>query len=117
VIAPGEAGSTQGSQFSIIEPKHTMKKTWIIAAMLMLAVGTPAFAGKKDKNKGPDVFARYDTNGNGKLDPDEIEAIKKAFDTDPDLKKYDTNGDGKLDDNEIAAIKPADHKKKKKNAQ
>jgi hypothetical protein len=92
-----------------------MKKTWIIAAMLSLAVGMPAFAGKKNKNKGgTDVFAKYDKNANGKLDPDEVEAVKKAFATDPDLKQYDTNSDGKLDDNEIAAIKPAEHKKKKK---
>jgi hypothetical protein len=94
-----------------------MKKTLLLATLLAFVVGMPAFAKDKNKKKdqGADVFARYDTNGNGKLDPDEIEAIKKAFATDPDLKKYDTNGDGKLDDNEIAAIKPADHKKKKKN--
>ena len=93
-----------------------MKKTWIIAAMLTLAIGMPAIAGKKNKDKGTDVFGKYDKNANGKLDPDEVEAVKAAFATDPDLKKFDTNGDGKLDDNEIAAIKPAEHKKKKKNA-
>lgn len=95
-----------------------MKKTWIIATLLVLAVGMPTFAkekGKGKKHKGADEFAKYDANGNGKLDPDEVEAVKKAFATDPDLKQYDTNSDGKLDDNEIAAIKPAEHKKKKKN--
>lgn len=92
-----------------------MKNTWIIAAMLALAIGTPAFAGKgKKKDKGPDEFALYDKNANGKLDPDEVEAVKKAFETDTNLKKYDTNSDGKLDDAEIAAIKPLEHKKKKK---
>jgi hypothetical protein len=93
-----------------------MKKTWIIATMLAFAVGMPAFAkkeGKKNKG-GTDVFAKYDKNANGKLDPDEVEEVKKAFATDPDLKKFDTNNDGKLDDNEVAAIKPAEHKKKKK---
>ena len=54
-----------------------------------------------------------DKNTNGVLDPEEIEAIKKAFDTDDSLKKYDTDGNGKLDDKEIAAIKPAKGKKKK----
>jgi hypothetical protein len=94
-----------------------MKKTWIIATLLAFAVGMPAIAKDKGKKKGgADVFARYDANGNGKLDPDEVEAVKKAFATDPDLKQYDTNGDGKLDDNEVAAIKPAEHKKKKKAA-
>jgi len=83
--------------------------------MLAFVVGMPAFAKDKGKkNKGTDVFAKYDKNANGKLDPDEVEAVKKAFATDPDLKQYDTNNDGKLDDNEVAAIKPAEHKKKKK---
>lgn len=92
-----------------------MKKTWIIATLLAFAVGMPSFAkNKKNKDKSADVFSRYDKNGNGKLDPDEVEAVKKAFATDTDLKQYDTNNDGKLDDNEIAAIKPAEHKKKKK---
>jgi len=92
-----------------------MKKTWIIAVLLAFAVGMPALAKDKGAKKkgGADVFARYDKNGNGKLDPDEVEAVKAAFATDPDLKQYDTNGDGKLDDNEVAAIKPAEHKKKK----
>ena len=92
-----------------------MKKTWIIATLLAFAVGMPTFAKDKGKKKGgTDVFAKYDKNANGKLDPDEVEEVKKAFATDPDLKQYDTNNDGKLDDNEIAAIKPAEHKKKKK---
>ena len=92
-----------------------MKKTWTIAALLVLALGTSsAFAKKPKGEKGTDVFAKYDKNGNGKLDPEEVEAVKKAFSSDPDLKKYDTNLDGKLDDNEIAAIKPAEKKKKKR---
>jgi Ca2+-binding EF-hand superfamily protein len=94
-----------------------MKKTWIIAALLMLAVGAPSAFAKKpkgEKKAEADVFARYDKNTDGKLDAEEIEMLKKAFASDPDLKKFDTNSDGKLDDNEIAAIKPAEHKKKKK---
>lgn len=93
-----------------------MKKSWSIIALLVLALGTPAAFAKKPKGDkaGGDVFSKYDKNSNGKLDPDEIEAIKKAFASDADLKKYDTNSDGKLDDNEIAAIKPAEGKKKKK---
>lgn len=95
-----------------------MKKSWSLIALLVLAIGTPAAFAKKPKGEkkgGTDVFAKYDKNGNGKLDAEEVEAIKKAFATDSDLKKFDTNSDGKLDDNEIAAIKPAEHKKKKKN--
>lgn len=95
-----------------------MKKLWIVAlGLCVLALATPAQAGKKNKGgstAGPDVFARYDTNGNGVLDDSEKEAIKKAFATDPDLKKYDTDGDGKLSDNELAAIQPSAPAKKKK---
>ena len=96
-----------------------MKKTWIITALLALAISAPSAFAKKPKPGAPaggGVFAKYDKNGNGTIDGDEKEAIKKAFGTDPDLKKYDTNGDGKLDDNEIAAIKPDNMKKKKKKA-
>ena len=94
-----------------------MKKTWTLAALLALAISAPSAFAKKpksDKKGGGDTFAKYDKNGNGTLDADEKEAVKKAFSSDPDLKKYDTNGDGKLDDNEVAAIKPAEKNKKKK---
>ena len=93
-----------------------MKKTWTIAALLALAISAPSAFAKKPKadKAGGDAFSKYDKNGNGTLDADEKEAVKKAFSSDPELKKYDTNGDGKLDDNEIAAIKPAEMRKKKK---
>ena len=96
-----------------------MKKSLSLIALLILALGAPSVMAKKPKagsdSGDADVFARYDKNANGKLDPDEVEAIKAAFATDPDLKKFDTNGDGKLDENEIAAIKPPVKQKKKKN--
>ena len=94
-----------------------MKTSWSLIALLILAVGAPSAFAKKPKGEkkgGADVFSRYDKNTDGKLDAEEIEMLKKAFASDPDLKKFDTNSDGKLDDNEIAAIKPAEHKKKKK---
>jgi hypothetical protein len=95
-----------------------MKKVWIIAASLcVLSLASPVFAaGKPGKAaKKQDAFAKYDKNGNGTIDDDEKDAIKKAFDTDKSLKKLDTDGNGKLDDKEIEAMKP--HKKggKKKN--
>ena len=52
-------------------------------------------------------------NNNGFIDADEVEAIQKAFENDPDLKRFDTNGDGKLDETEVSAINPAPKKKKK----
>lgn len=64
--------------------------------------------GKKSK-----LIAKYDTNKNGKIDGEEMEALRKDFAKDPngDLKAYDTNKNGKLDDDEIAAIKPGAGKK------
>ena len=63
------------------------------------------------------VFKKYDANANGKIDGEEIVALRKAFDggTDETLKALDTNSDGKLSDEEIAAIiaPPAKAKKKK----
>lgn len=93
-----------------------MKTTQILAALLALAIATPAAFAKKPKGgtSAGGVFARYDKNGNGVLDADEKEAINAALATDPELKAFDTNGDGKLDDAEIAAIKPEAGKKKKK---
>ena len=97
-----------------------MKKLLLLLAVCALGLAaTPVYAkGKKNKDASTDVFARFDTNGNGVLDDSEKDAIRKAFAAgDPDLKKYDANNDGKLDDNEIAAIQPAPKKhKKKKNA-
>jgi len=96
-----------------------MKKTWIITALLTLAIGAPFAVAKKpkgEKGAASGVFVKYDKDGNGTLDDKEKETVKKAFATDPDLKKYDTDGKDGLSDNEIAAIKPEAMKKKKKKA-
>jgi hypothetical protein len=59
------------------------------------------------------IFAKYDTNKNGIIDGDEVEAVRKAFAADPkgEFAAYDTNHDGKLSDEEIANIKPPGGKK------
>ena len=93
----------------------------VFVTAAILAFAAPAFAGKKKKNNADgmtaaQVLEKFDTNHNGKIDGDEVAALRAAFagaDADK-LKHFDTNGDGKLDDSEIAAIK-ADGKKKKKN--
>jgi len=63
-------------------------------------------AKKEAKKAARQLIGQYDTNKNGAIDGDEIDALKKAFDNDKTgpLKQFDTNGDGKLDDNEVAAI-------------
>lgn len=74
---------------------------------LSLAVAQPAQAkgGKKGKKKGgTSVLATYDKNGNGKIDGDEVTALKADFAAGkPGLKALDKNNDGTLSDKEIAA--------------
>ena len=90
-----------------------MKSTpLVIATALAIALPASVFAAKdpaakEAKKAARQAIAQYDKNGNGTIDGDEIEALKKAFDADKTgpLKQFDTNGDGKLDDTEIAAIK------------
>jgi hypothetical protein len=105
---------------------HIMKKYLLPAFALValsLFVPTAAFAGgnkaakgagkgdKTERKEEHTIFAKYDKNGNGVLDPDEREALKKDFETDATLKVLDKNTDGKLDDSEIEALKPG-HKGK-----
>ena len=102
-----------------------MKSTHILLAAA-LAIAIPASvhakdpankAGKEDKKAARQAISQYDKNGNGKIDADEADALKTAFENDKTgpLKQFDTNNDGKLDDTEIAAIhgKGAKGEKKK----
>lgn len=92
-----------------------------IAAVGLLAIALPsvhaagqqAKAGKKAQKS---AWLKYDADSSGIIDPDEAEAMKKAFTTDTKLKQYDTNKGGKLDDDEIAAIQSHKQKKKSKSA-
>ena len=54
-----------------------------------------------------ELFAKYDANKNGTLDPEEASTIRKDYAADPKgaLAKIDTDADGKLDDEELAALK------------
>ena len=97
--------------------KHEMNLV-LVTSLLAIAVPSshaakPAKATKKDQKANAAVIAKYDKNGNGFIDADEVEAIQKAFKTDPDLKRFDKNGDGKLDETEVSAINPTPKKKKK----
>jgi len=88
----------------------------VFLSLLLLAIPGSAAEKKGGKENGPKAkfFAKYDTNHNGVIDPDEKAAIRKGYAAAPDgdLKRFDTNKDGKLDDEEIAAIKPPSGKKK-----
>ena len=91
--------------------------------LLTVALPTSLLAGgdpdkKAQKKAVKAVLAQYDKNSNGIIDGDEVDAVKKAYISEPNgiLKRFDTNSDGKLDDTEIAAIhvgKKGGKKKKK----
>jgi Ca2+-binding EF-hand superfamily protein len=90
----------------------------LVVSLLAVAIpvahaAKPAKAANKDQKNNAAVIKKYDKNGNGFIDADEVEAIQKAFKADPDLKRFDTNGDGKLDGAEVSAINPMPRKKKK----
>ena len=71
--------------------------------------------GKKDqRSSGTYGCARFDINENGVFEPDELEAIRKAFNEgDTALKPLDLNNDGKLDDSELALIQAPKQPNKK----
>src|SRR5258708_9922493 len=106
-------GQRQPMQLSL--RKLFMKKVLILVIGVCLSgliVPSTTFAAKADGKKAK-LIAKYDKNGNGIIDGEEKDALRKDFAADPkgDLKQYDTNGDGKLSDEEIAAIKPGATKK------
>ena len=90
----------------------------LILALGMLA-GSALAKGKKDEGSTSTYgCAKFDTNQNGVLDPEEADALRKAFsEGDTALKPLDLPNDGKLDDSELARIKlpkPAKEKNQKK---
>ena len=83
---------------------------------LSLANTTDAEARKGGKKGANDILATYDKNGNGKIDGDEVDILRKDFAAGkPELKALDLNNDGSLSDTEIAAIGGKHGRKKKKN--
>ena len=87
-------------------------------AALGLAITAPVQAGKGGKKKkgGADLLATYDKDANGKIDGDEVTALKADFTAGKsEVKALDTNSDGTLSDEEIAAAGGKHKKKKKKN--
>jgi hypothetical protein len=91
-----------------------MKNTSLLlctVGLLALALPTSVHAAKDPEKKAAKkavkaVLAEYDKNNNGIIDGDEVDAVKKAYEADPNgpLKRFDLNTDGKLDDTEIGSI-------------
>ena len=96
-----------------------------LLALLSLAAPSPVFAGKKegkankaDKKALHQAVRHFDTNGDGKLEGDEAEAVRKSFAADPNgpAKSRDSDHNGQLEDVEITSVqvKPKGEKKKQK---
>jgi hypothetical protein len=79
-----------------------------IAAAAWLLSPTASLAANAGNGPKAQIFAKFDTNKNGKIDGEEIAAVRAAFaaDVKGQFARYDANHDGKLDDSEIAEIKP-----------
>lgn len=97
--------------------KH-LSLSLLVAALCVTLPGVASAKNKKEGkgNKPNKIIKQYDTNGNGVIDGDEVDAVRKAYAADPTgpLKQFDTNNDGTIDDTEIAAMKGGKHGKKKK---
>ena len=80
----------------------------ILAASTLVPTGMAADAeaksAKAEKKELKQKVKAFDSDGSRELGSAEREAMRKAFATDPSLKRLDTNGDGRLDDGEIAAV-------------
>jgi hypothetical protein len=98
----------------------TMKTTPIITLLALLAGSTitasaqnggrPQGPPRGDRQLPPEVIAKFDTDGDGKLSEDERKAAREAFRAEAEkrreamLAKYDTDGDGKLSEDERATL-------------
>ena len=109
--------------------KTVLKLSTVIMAAI-LAVST-SYAGEGDKPKaegdkarpdgegkgarGEGLFARVDTNKDGKIDKDELAGVKEEKLAGM-LKKWDANNDGEIDDKEMTAARDA-MKERRKNGE
>lgn len=100
-----------------------MKRLLLLLAATSLVLAPAAHAAKGDRKKAAanteataGLLKKYDTNANGKIDGDELEAVRKDFTgtSDEALKALDKDHDGKLSDTEIAALGGTPKKIKKK---
>lgn len=105
--------------------KKSLRLLTVLACAAGLLTSSSLFAAKAKKKTSDDATAvpaaKYDKNDNGLLEPEEKEALAKAFKdgSNPALKLYDLDGDGSLSKEELAQINlksdsPAAGKKPKK---
>ena len=82
-----------------------MRKT--IAVVLSAGVGLTALAGAALADKGPGMFSRADTNGDGFVSKEEFAAGRDAM-----FAKLDANADGAVDQAELDKAREAWHQRK-----
>ncbi|HEY2572490.1 MAG TPA: EF-hand domain-containing protein [Verrucomicrobiaceae bacterium] len=93
----------------------------LIAFSLSVPAAPPKKGGNKkdDKIDAPSLIKRFDTDGDKKLDKEELkEALKRGFGTRPNIfsvktgamEKFDEDKDGKLDEKELAKLLAAEPK-------
>ena len=87
-----------------------MRKT--IALVMTAGLGFAALAGTALADKGPGMFGRADTNGDGFVSKEEFAAGRNAMFT-----KLDANGDGAVDQAELDKAREAWHQRKNQQAQ
>lgn len=87
-----------------------MRKT--IALVLSAGLGLTALAGAALADKGPGMFGRADTNGDGFVSKEEFGAGRDAM-----FAKLDANSDGAVDQAELDKAREAWHQRKNQQAQ
>lgn len=109
----GRLNETRPATFN----RETMKKSVLLSLLIIcwLCPDAAHAKGKKvQRSSGTYGCARFDINENGVFEPEELEAIRKAFNEgDTALKPIDLNNDGKLDDSELALVQAPKSPKKK----
>jgi Ca2+-binding EF-hand superfamily protein len=87
-----------------------MRKT--IAVVLSAGLGLTALAGAALADKGPGMFSRADTNGDGFVSKEEFAAGRDAM-----FAKLDANADGAVDQAEVDKAREAWHQRKSQQTQ
>ena len=92
-----------------------MKRILLLSIVTTIMVGflaTPAEAAKEEKKKkrkelaqaAASPLAKYDANGDGTIDKDEVAELEKIAEL---FKKCDKNANGKIDEDEVSAVQEA----------
>jgi hypothetical protein len=96
-----------------------MKRALLPSQLLALVAGvtfvTSSVAGPGGQSAAAKIVKEFDKNDNHRLDGDEVAAVQKSYEENPNgpLKEFDKNKDGKLEEREVLEIKEPAPKLKK----